>query len=228
MPINLRTPRTNRLYARIAILGWWWATTRLPVVKRTIDLAGVIVALIMLSPLFLVVSLLIKAYDRGPVLFWQYRVGKHGRLFPFPKFRSMRVDAEAVRAKLLQDNQHGSAGVTFKMKNDPRITPVGRFIRRFSIDELPQLWCILRGDMSLVGPRPPIVSEVERYTLRDRTRLEVTPGLTSIWAVSGRSEIPFEQQVEMDIEYIQTKSVANDVKLLARTLPAVIKGKGAY
>ena len=99
MPINLRTPRTNRLYARIAILGWWWATTRLPVVKRTIDLAGVIVALILLSPLFLVVSLLIKAYDRGPVLFWQYRVGKHGRLFPFPKFRSMRVDAEAVRAK---------------------------------------------------------------------------------------------------------------------------------
>ena len=140
----------------------------------------------------------------------------------------MRVDAEEVRAKLLETNQHGAGGVTFKMKNDPRVTPIGRFIRRFSIDELPQLWCILRGDMSLVGPRPPIIGEVDRYSMRDRARLEVTPGLTSIWAVSGRSEIPFEQQVEMDIEYIQTKSIGNDVKLLVKTVPAVIKGKGAY
>ena len=140
----------------------------------------------------------------------------------------MRVDAEVVRAKLLAENQHGSDGVTFKMKNDPRITPIGRFIRRFSIDELPQLWCVLVGDMSLVGPRPSITSEVSKYTIRDRSRLEVTPGLTSIWAVSGRSEIPFKQQVEMDIEYIQTQSVKNDVKLLAKTIPAVVKGKGAY
>lgn len=185
-------------------------------------------ALLVLSPLFLIVAVLIKAYDRGPILFWQYRVGKYGSLFMFPKFRSMRVDAEEVRAKLLETNQHGAGGVTFKMKNDPRVTPIGRFIRRFSIDELPQLWCILRGDMSLVGPRPPIIGEVDRYSMRDRARLEVTPGLTSIWAVSGRSEIPFEQQVEMDIEYIQTKSIGNDVKLLVKTVPAVIKGKGAY
>ena len=114
------------------------------------------------------------------------------------------------------------------MKRDPRITPIGRFIRRFSIDELPQLWCVLTGDMSLVGPRPPIISEVEKYTMKDRTRLSVTPGLTSIWAVSGRSEIPFPQQVDMDIEYIQQQSAFNDIKLLLKTVPAVLKGKGAY
>jgi len=118
--------------------------------------------------------------------------------------------------------------VTFKMKTDPRITPVGRFIRRFSIDELPQLWCVLRGDMTLVGPRPPIPSEVARYGLKDRYRLSVKPGLTCIWQVSGRSEIPFEQQVELDIEYIQRQSIAADVKLLARTVPAVVRGRGAY
>lgn len=226
--MHLRSPRANRIYSRLTLIKWWWATTNHVVLKRVIDLTAVMTALLVLSPLFLIVAVLIKAYDRGPVLFWQHRVGKHGLLFMFPKFRSMRVDAEEVRAKLLETNQHGAAGVTFKMKNDPRVTPVGRFIRRFSIDELPQLWCILKGDMSLVGPRPPIVSEVARYSMRDRARLEVTPGLTSIWAVSGRSEIPFEQQVEMDIEYIQTKSIGNDVKLLVKTVPAVVKGKGAY
>ena len=113
-------------------------------------------------------------------------------------------------------------------REDDRITRVGRFIRRTSIDELPQLWCVLRGDMSLVGPRPPLVSEVARYTLRDRERLSVVPGLTCIWQVNGRSEVPFEQQVEMDLEYIRQNSLAADVKLIAETVPAVVKGRGAY
>ena len=125
-------------------------------------------------------------------------------------------------------NEHGSEGVTFKMKRDPRITPIGRLIRRTSIDELPQLWSIVRGDMSLVGPRPPLVSEVARYTMEERQRLSVTPGLTCIWQVNGRSEIPFPQQVEMDIDYIQQRSMGNDIKLIAKTVPAVIRGRGAY
>ncbi|MFZ4626667.1 MAG: sugar transferase, partial [Rhodoferax sp.] len=118
--------------------------------------------------------------------------------------------------------------VTFKMKRDPRITPVGRLIRRTSIDELPQLWCILHGDMSVVGPRPPLVSEVARYTLTERERLSVVPGLTCIWQVSGRSDVPFPKQVLMDIDYIQQRSLGNDLKLIARTVPAVVRGKGAY
>jgi lipopolysaccharide/colanic/teichoic acid biosynthesis glycosyltransferase len=118
--------------------------------------------------------------------------------------------------------------VTFKMKRDPRITPVGRFIRRASLDELPQLWCVLRGEMSLVGPRPPLPAEVARYTLDDRERLAVTPGLTCIWQVNGRSEVPFPQQVQMDLDYIRRPGLWADVKLLLKTLPAVLRGRGAY
>jgi lipopolysaccharide/colanic/teichoic acid biosynthesis glycosyltransferase len=197
-------------------------------VKRALDLALVVPAVVLLMPLFLLVALAIKLHDRGPVLFWQQRVGLNGRVFSFPKFRSMCVNAEAVRAALLAANEHGSEGVTFKMKRDPRITPVGRLIRRTSIDELPQLWSIVRGDMSLVGPRPPLVNEVARYTMEERQRLSVTPGLTCIWQVNGRSEIPFPQQVEMDIDYIQQRSIGNDIKLIAKTVPAVVRGRGAY
>ncbi len=156
-------------------------------IKRLIDLLVASSVLLLALPLMLVVGLLIKLTDGGPVLFWQVRVGKWGRRFPFPKFRSMMVNAEAVRAKLLADNQHGGQGITFKMRRDPRITWIGSLIRKTSIDELPQLWCVIKGDMSLVGPRPALVSEVERYTLEDRRRLEVKPGLTCIWQVSGRS-----------------------------------------
>ena len=198
------------------------------ILKRGLDLMLVLPAMVALTPLFALVALAIKLYDRGPVLFWQERVGLHGRIFKFPKFRSMCVNAEAVRAALLAANQHGSEGVTFKMKRDPRITPIGRLIRRLSIDELPQLWCVLRGQMSLVGPRPPLVSEVARYNMMERQRLSVTPGLTCIWQVNGRSEIPFPQQVLMDIDYIQQRSLGTDVKLIAQTLPAVIRGRGAY
>lgn len=225
---RIRSPRVNRMVARLQRTRWHAATRSLAVAKRLIDLAVVVPALVLLSPLFAAVALAIRLYDGGPVLFWQKRVGLDGREFRFPKFRSMRVNAEALRKEIEALNQHGAAGVTFKMKRDPRITPVGRFIRRFSIDELPQLWCVLSGDMTLVGPRPPIPSEVARYGLKDRYRLSVKPGLTCIWQVSGRSEIPFEQQVELDIEYIRRQSIAADVKLLAKTVPAVVRGRGAY
>jgi lipopolysaccharide/colanic/teichoic acid biosynthesis glycosyltransferase len=221
-------PWRNRGSARWMRLHWWWSTQRFPRLKRALDLAVVVPALLLLSPLFLLVTLAIKLTDHGPVLFWQTRVGKGGKEFAFPKFRSMVVNAEEVRRKIEAANQHGADAVTFKMKRDPRITAVGRVIRRASFDELPQLWCVLKGEMSLVGPRPPLVSEVARYTLHDRERLTVTPGLTCIWQVNGRSEVPFPQQVEMDLEYIRQNSLAGDVKLIAETVPAVVNGKGAY
>lgn len=225
---RLNSPFVNRLRARLARLKWWWAMRRFPLLKRVLDLVLVLPAVLLLVPLFAVVALGIKLHDRGPVLFWQKRIGLNGRAFDFPKFRSMCQNAEAVRVVLEQDNQHGSQGVTFKMKRDPRITPVGRLIRRTSIDELPQLWCILRGDMSVVGPRPPLVSEVARYTLTERERLSVVPGLTCIWQVSGRSDVPFPKQVLMDMDYIRQRSLGNDIKLIAKTLPAVVRGQGAY
>jgi lipopolysaccharide/colanic/teichoic acid biosynthesis glycosyltransferase len=225
---TLTSPLKNRFLARRARLLWWWHAHQGRLFKRALDLVVVVPALLLLAPLFAAVALAIWLQDRGPVLFWQRRVGLHGVEFAFPKFRSMRVDAELVRARLLAANQHGQSGVTFKMKRDPRITPIGRIIRRTSIDELPQLWCVLRGDMSLVGPRPPLPSEVARYTLDDRERLLVTPGLTCIWQVNGRSEVPFPQQVQMDMDYIRRPGLWADVKLLLKTLPAVIRGRGAY
>lgn len=166
--------------------------------------------------------------DFGPVLYWQRRIGLNGVEFEFPKFRSMCLDANEMRAKLLEQNQHGKQGVTFKMKHDPRVTSAGRFMRRFSIDELPQLWCVLTGEMTLVGPRPPLPCEVALYTANDRERLRVTPGLTCIWQVSGRSDIPFDRQVLMDIDYIQQSSLKTDLLLLCKTIPAVLFGRGAY
>jgi lipopolysaccharide/colanic/teichoic acid biosynthesis glycosyltransferase len=221
-------------YRLLALLSWFWLIS-VPhiliratlVAKRLIDIAIATLALITLTPLFVVVAALIKVTDLGPVFFWQERVGLHGVVFRFPKFRSMVTQAEALKFQLLTQNQHGES-VTFKMKRDPRITPVGRFIRRFSIDELPQLWCVLRGQMSLVGPRPAVPREVERYALRDRVRLNTLPGLTCIWQVSGRSEIPFEQQVKLDEQYFLQQSLGMDLRLLVRTIPAVLNGKGAY
>jgi len=196
--------------------------------KRLVDITGALAGLILLSPLFLIVAVCIKLTDGGPVFFWQQRVGKWGREFPFPKFRSMVTDAEAIKDKLLAANDHGTSAVTFKMKRDPRVTWIGRLIRRTSIDELPQLLCVLRGYMSLVGPRPPVPREVTQYSLADRRRLDVTPGLTCIWQVSGRGEIPFDKQVQLDIDYIESRSFWTDVRLLAQTIPAVLLGRGAY
>ena len=227
-PHRPQLPAFNRLRARRARLVWWWHTRRPAALKRGLDLLLVLPALLLLAPLFAAVALAIRLQDGGPVLFWQQRVGRFGQVFAFPKFRSMRVDAEAMRTTLLAANQHGEQGVTFKLKRDPRITPVGRLIRRSSIDELPQLWCVLRGDMSLVGPRPPLPVEVARYTLSDRERLLVTPGLTCIWQVNGRAAVPFPQQVQMDLDYIRAPGLWADLTLLLKTLPAVIRGRGAY
>lgn len=202
----------------------WFSRT----LKRSFDIVGAVVGLIVLSPLLATVAVCIKLTDHGPVLFWQTRVGQWGREFPFPKFRSMVMNAEALKEQLLQQNDHGGDVVTFKMKHDPRVTAIGRLIRRASIDELPQLWCILKGDMSLVGPRPPVPREVQLYTLSDRRRLDVIPGLTCIWQVSGRGEIPFDQQVQLDVQYIESQSVWTDIKLVVLTIPAVLFGKGAY
>lgn len=195
--------------------------------KRLIDIVGGGGALIALSPLFLLIAVAIKLTDGGPVLFWQTRVGQWGREFPFPKFRSMVLNAEALKTSLLAQSHHGNS-ITFKMKHDPRVTWIGRILRKFSLDELPQLWSVVVGDMSLVGPRPPVPREVAAYSLLDRRRLDVVPGLTCIWQVSGRGDIPFAQQVELDIDYIESQSFWFDIKLLLRTVPAVLLGKGAY
>jgi lipopolysaccharide/colanic/teichoic acid biosynthesis glycosyltransferase len=143
------------------------------------------------------------------------------------KFRSMYMDAEARKAELMAQNEM-AGGVIFKMKDDPRVTKVGKFIRKTSIDELPQLWNVMTGEMSLVGPRPPVPPEVDQYSLSDRRRLEVIPGITCIWQVSGRSEIPFDQQVELDVQYIESQSFWTDIKILLKTVPALLFGTGAY
>jgi lipopolysaccharide/colanic/teichoic acid biosynthesis glycosyltransferase len=225
---QIRSQRANQFQAARKRIVWRISVSALRVAKRAMDIAIVLPALVFLAPLFVVVALSIRLYDGGPSLYWQKRVGRRGREFAFPKFRSMCVDSDAARAKIATMNQHGADGVTFKMKHDPRITPTGRLIRRFSIDELPQLWCVLNGQMTLVGPRPPIPSEVAQYSLRDRERLSVVPGLTCFWQVNGRSEIPFPQQVEMDIDYIHQRSLWTDIKVLFKTIPAVLFGRGAY
>jgi len=207
--------------------AWTLAVGGAKALKRALDILVSLAMLILLSPLFAFVAACVKVTDGGPVLFWQARVGQWGREFPFPKFRSMVMNAEKLKDTLLAQNQHGD-GVTFKMKKDPRVTWIGRIIRKLSIDELPQLWCVLKGDMSLVGPRPPVPREVRLYTLADRRRLDVTPGLTCIWQVSGRGDIPFPQQVQLDLQYIESQSFWLDVKLLLATVPAVLLGKGAY
>jgi lipopolysaccharide/colanic/teichoic acid biosynthesis glycosyltransferase len=195
--------------------------------KRLIDLIGAALLLAILSPLFLLIGALIKLESAGPALFPQTRVGKWGKQFTMYKFRSMCADAERRKDELLDQNEmHG--GVIFKMKRDPRITRIGRIIRRGSLDELPQLWNVLKGEMSLVGPRPPVPAEVEAYSLSERRRLDAKPGITCIWQVSGRSQLTFLQQVELDVTYIESQSIRGDLKLLLQTVPAVLTGRGAY
>jgi exopolysaccharide biosynthesis WecB/TagA/CpsF family protein len=195
--------------------------------KRCLDITASAVAILLLSPVLLGVALAIRVESSGSIVFRQRRVGRDGQPFTMFKFRSMFMDAEVRKAALMASNEM-AGGVLFKMRDDPRVTRVGRFIRRTSIDELPQLFNVLRGDMSLVGPRPPLPSEVAQYTLKDRGRLGAAPGITCIWQVSGRSEIPFPQQVEMDLDYIQGQSLAGDVRLLLKTVPALVRGRGAY
>ncbi|HEU5125337.1 MAG TPA: sugar transferase [Verrucomicrobiae bacterium] len=204
-----------------------WFTHGHAFMKRTLDILASSLLLILFSPVFLLIGILVKIEDGGPVFFAQRRVGQFGREFRMFKVRSMCLNAEARLQEVLAQNQHAE-GVTFKLKHDPRITRVGRWLRKFSLDELPQLYNVLIGDMSLVGPRPPVPSEVSKYSLAHRRRLAIKPGITCIWQISGRAEIDFSGQVQLDVNYIENLSFWMDVKILARTVPAVISGKGAY
>ncbi len=193
--------------------------------KRLFDIICSAAALWVLTPLLLVVILLIKTTSRGPVIFRQRRVGLRGKPFNMPKFRSMVANADQLKAKLLAQNEQ--AGPVFKMRFDPRVTWIGRLIRRYSIDELPQLINVLRGEMSIVGPRPPVPDEVARYEPWQLRRLSVRPGLTCIWQVSGRNQIAFDEWMYLDMQYIDHWSFSRDVGLIFKTLPAVLSGKGA-
>lgn len=221
-PSSFETTKKN-----LKVFGWELTIIFSFFVKRFIDIFGALFFLLVLSPIFVITAVAIYFDDPGSILYGQKRVGKNGRQFKMLKFRSMVADADKLRAELMSKNE-SKDGVIFKMKNDPRITKVGSFIRKFSIDELPQLFNVLKGDMSLVGPRPPLSSEVALYTLEERKRLHVLPGITCIWQVSGRSDIPFKQQVRLDLDYIQSQGFWMDIKLLLRTVPAVLLGKGGY
>lgn len=197
------------------------------IAKRAMDILGSLFGIIILSPIFLVIALLIKIEDRkGSVIFKQLRVGKDGKLFYIYKFRSMVTNAEKLLDKLLDKNE--TTGAMFKMKNDPRVTRIGHFIRRTSIDELPQLFNVLKGNMSLVGPRPPLPREVDKYTSYDKQRLLVTPGCTGLWQVSGRSNVGFKKMVELDIRYIEKRSLYFDIKLIYKTINLIFNSNGAY
>lgn len=195
--------------------------------KRAMDFFGALIGMLLLSPLFLAIAAIIKLTDRrGPVFFRQVRVGKDGKTFHMVKFRSMVSNAEELLSGLKEQNE--IEGAMFKMKNDPRVTRIGRLIRKTSVDELPQLWNVLKGDMSLVGPRPALPSEVEEYTGYDRQRLLVTPGCTGLWQVSGRNSLSFRQMVELDLQYIQKRSIGLDLKLILKTVQIMLFPNSAY
>lgn len=195
--------------------------------KRIIDISGALIGIILLSWLFLIIAIAIKVEDpKGPVFFLQKRIGKNEKEFHMFKFRSMVSDAEERLKDLLEKNETGS--IMFKMKHDPRITKTGRFIRKTSLDELPQLWNVLKGEMSLVGPRPPIEREVEQYSAYDKQRLLVTPGCTGLWQVSGRSSIGFEEMVELDLQYIQKRTIGYDINIILKTVGVLFGSKDAY
>ena len=208
-------------------VGWRCQANAGEFLKRAFDLSGSLILLLLLLPAFLLIGLLVKLEDGGPMFFAQTRVGRFGKEFRMFKIRSMCLDAEERLKQLLPQNHHGK-GITFKIKDDPRITRVGRWLRKYSFDELPQIYNILIGDMSFVGPRPPLPREVQRYTLADRRRLAAIPGITCFWQISGRSEIDFKGQVKLDVDYIERRDFWLDVKILAKTVPAVLSGKGAY
>ncbi len=194
-------------------------------IKRVIDIIGSLVLLILLSPLIVLIALAVRLDSKGPIFFAQERVGMNRRSFKLYKFRSMVVNAEELRADLADQNEVD--GPVFKIKKDPRITKVGRFIRKTSLDELPQLWNALVGTMSLVGPRPPLFSEVDQYEWLFRKRLSIKPGITCLWQVSGRNQLSFDEWMELDKEYIENWSIWLDIKILLKTIPTVLLGRGA-
>ncbi len=194
--------------------------------QRVLDLVFTTSGLLIIWPLFAIIALCIKLDSPGPVLFKQKRVGKDGEEFWFYKFRSMVSDAESKRHLLEMHNER--SGPVFKMRNDPRITRVGRVLRKFSLDELPQLINVLKGDMSLVGPRPALPKETDKYTPRQRQRLICLPGVTGLWQVSGRASLSFERSIELDLYYIEHQSVGLYFRILLMTIPAVLRAEGAY
>ena len=201
-------------------------SVRQMIAKRCLDIVGSLVGMVLLALAAIFVAPAIKLESPGPVFFGQTRVGKNGRKFTFYKFRSMYQDAEQRKQELMKDNE--VQGLMFKMKDDPRITRVGRFIRKTSIDELPQFWNILKGDMSLVGTRPPTIDEFERYEAKHKCRLSMTPGLTGLWQISGRSDITdFDEVVRLDMQYIDNWSILKDIKILFITVYVVLAGKGS-
>ncbi len=197
---------------------------KLRLLKRLLDIVASAAALWVLFPFLLVVAALVKLTSNGPVFFRQLRVGLHGKKFHMLKFRSMVINAEALKASLAAKNEQ--TGPVFKMRRDPRVTPLGRLLRKYSIDELPQLVNVLRGDMTLVGPRPPVPQEVALYEPWQRRRLSVPPGLTCLWQVSGRNDVAFEDWMYLDLQYIDHWSVGQDIGLLLKTVPAVVSGRG--
>ncbi|MDR0268330.1 sugar transferase [Paenibacillus sp.] len=220
------TLETSRQFEAIPLYemknrNWFW------IGKRIQDVCLSLLGLILLFPLLLLIALLIKAEDpRGAVIFAQTRVGKNGKLFKMYKFRSMVSDAEVMLEELM--NQNEISGAMFKMKNDPRITRVGRFIRKTSLDELPQLINVLKGNMSLVGPRPPLPREVNDYTSYDMMRLLVVPGCTGLWQISGRNHVGFQEMVELDLEYIRNQSFINDIVIMCKTVKVLFGADNAY
>ncbi|HWP30524.1 MAG TPA: exopolysaccharide biosynthesis polyprenyl glycosylphosphotransferase [Fimbriimonadales bacterium] len=194
--------------------------------KRVLDVIGSSLLILALSPLLIAIALAVKFSSPGPIIYKQTRVGRYGKEFQFLKFRSMYVDADKRLEELLKSNE--KEGPIFKMKNDPRVTPLGRFLRHYSLDELPQLFNVLFGDMSLVGPRPPLPREVAQYDDKALRRLSVTPGITCLWQICGRSDTTFEEWVALDDFYVEHMSFWLDLKILLKTPFAVIRGEGAY
>lgn len=227
IPVTKADVRILKWKQRFRLACWEVGLRSLLVIKRTTDIVLSLIALLLLLPLFFVVAVCILIDDGFPVILMQKRVGLYGREFKLFKFRSMCRNAEEMKADLLDQNESGD-GVIFKIKNDPRITRVGRILRRFSIDEMPQFLNVLLGDLALVGPRPPLPEEVAKYALSVRKRLHVKPGLTCLWQIQGRSEIPFEKLVSLDMQYIRSQSILKDIVILIKTIPAVLFGRGAH
>jgi lipopolysaccharide/colanic/teichoic acid biosynthesis glycosyltransferase len=227
LPVSRASTHLFRWRLRCKLGFWELGLRNLYALKRLLDILLSLTALLLLTPVFTVIMLIIYLEDGRPFFFVQQRVGLNGRIFNFYKFRSMVKNAEKLKDQLIKQNESGD-GVIFKMKKDPRITKIGGFLRRFSVDEFPQFFNVLKGDLAIVGPRPPVPREVAQYTLEDRKRLHAKPGLTCLWQIQGRSEIPFKEQVRLDLQYIQSQSLWKDFVIMLKTVPAVLLGRGAY
>jgi exopolysaccharide biosynthesis polyprenyl glycosylphosphotransferase len=210
----------------LTVILWVIRSKLSAAMKRALDVVVASVALVLAAPIFAITALAIKLDSPGPVFFRQTRVGKNGHHFACYKFRSMRTDAELLKAVLAAQNE--ADGPVFKMKRDPRVTRVGAVIRKFSIDELPQLLNVLKGEMSLVGPRPALPKEVVQYRFEQLGRLDALPGITGLQQVSGRSDLSFDRWTQLDLQYVSEQSFWQDIKILIKTIPAVITGRGAY